>query len=114
MDVSIFNEAEALERVSGNRKMLRDMAAMAYQYFEKTLPLIMNLDSSGDREEVAQMVHKLKSAYGNLSAKIVVQRLQSLELTLQHDSETEIIQSHAKELEKAVLQFEDLFRESGV
>jgi HPt (histidine-containing phosphotransfer) domain-containing protein len=64
----IYDEAEALERVGGNRELLREVADIFLADLPRMLDEIGRAVAERDRAEIFRTAHRLKGSVANFSA----------------------------------------------
>jgi CheY-like chemotaxis protein/HPt (histidine-containing phosphotransfer) domain-containing protein len=78
-DASIFALAEALERVSGDEGLLRELVAMVIEDVPQQLAQLTKAREREDGAEIKRLAHAIKGAVANIGAQSMVRALVELE-----------------------------------
>ncbi len=70
---------EALERVSGDTELLRELVALVLEDVPPQLAALAGARERGDRAEIKRLAHAIKGAVSNVGARSMVVALQDLE-----------------------------------
>jgi HPt (histidine-containing phosphotransfer) domain-containing protein len=78
-DASTFALAEALERVSGDEGLLRELVAMVIEDVPQQLAQLTKAREREDGAEIKRLAHAIKGAVANIGAQSMVRALVELE-----------------------------------
>ena len=75
----VVDEAAALERIGGDRQLLREIAALFLQEYPELLETMRNALAAGDAKALERAAHSLKGSASNFGAYACVEAALDLE-----------------------------------